>query len=1514
MLKINFFRIKMGIILYFIFLIHLIKLIYGNNNFVNISVFCDICCEYFENIQEINLTIMNEKERIEINNKQAINITSYKSKKNIIIISYNNTIKNFIFLYQNSICDLIEKKEKMNYNIKKTLLYSEEGIFKIKTFSFILKNQLRKLYPPPCTLLHTYYQDVFIANQSIFFSAIPKYQCMLESTSYLPPIISYSFPSPGNGIFNFISINPNYQINFNYIPSTLNQLKYKSLTLNYNYKLDCINDITCNDQTHTIEKILCPYYCYDCKIIDNENNKKKCYSNYTFNQIHEYIEANDDIYCQNEEIVNENYIFYIFPSNTNYVQSINNVLYYSNDFCSRIIRYYKNKINTLHYFRVESNYNNKNFNCIVYDSGMNVVKRYKCIKFDFPEINLIIHEHLYFLNFLDFISPDYDINDPYYLKVTFINNCCTDRNQGKFFFELNKINEYVLDKYVKMTYLYYVRNGYYYNELFRYEMIYDLIINNEPKIFYEEVEYNLKNYLNITVYPHYCTNQLDLLKRKCYTNYSLISMQKELEDTDLSHLHEHYDETIIGNNFQIKIYTYNSDFFNKSGPLHKCNYIYKKYNESVDDLIYIEYKYENEIFYKMYDRNYDKEGHEFCDIGICYIYEIKKDIFFIIYNNENLIININDYLKPNVLDNNTEISFKFFFSDKSKMNEITENSNNILNSGSSSKSRKFIYSTEYFYFTDDLILEIYHLEDEESTNMIGSFKIYVLPEYCNKLLSNVNNRICYTNLTIESMKNKIISDSLFDYFPFHDNETIYGINYILFISFKEPLENSECYNLLKNYYETDDFILFDIKEENKKYIELYAKKDNRYYYANLNLCDGIFLYNITKIIDINSEYKINILNYISDLIPSYINLDLSNNLEKYSFIFYRLNENGNYEHFINSDIISNNNFIITFIPDDYKYYQEKFKYVLIKRNSTDKDYVVVNIESEITFNIFPSYCKSYQKMNCLSKKNMEEILEILDNDYKNFENHNGEIIQNNDFYIQINTIDNNKKNYVELIVGFENCKNDIKSKYNLKEEDEIYIMNMKKTNSDKITFKIYSPLIEKELEINDICKFIEVENTIHFNYNILTYKNFLNEGIDIFNINSLFYYDLCNNYKVNGKDILLYDRFYEYYPNINVCSINCKYESFDLSTNLIKCICPINQIVNLDIYGNYINFSQNNYKNIIKKKRSHNYFKNFNFKILKCVKGIKNNINNNYGFWFMIFLLIIHLISLFSYFYFNLHTLNQVIKIPFINAIINKHNYIHQNNNSNDLVSSEREINNMKKINNDNKINEKIYELSFDSISFSYAIFKDKRTTLKMFIELIKEKNPILRSYYSKYIFDLHSINVSLFVIHTSLIFNLNIIFYNNNIISNKFYNKSCVIYDFIRIILSSFLTYIIFSFYKDFFPYIELIEQLLFELKTKRMFLKTIIRHLKQIKFKLGYMMSINTLIIIFFLFYSSIFCALYKNNQNNWFIGGIISLMINYITCFLFCLIITLIRKKSLRIKNEELYNISVILRKII
>ena len=61
-----------------------------------------------------------------------------------------------------------------------------------------------------------------------------------------------------------------------------------------------------------------------------------------------------------------------------------------------------------------------------------------------------------------------------------------------------------------------------------------------------------------------------------------------------------------------------------------------------------------------------------------------NDSNFLIYNDENLILNINDYLDPNILDNNTFIGFQFTNIDQGKLIEKTDNENEIITSSTNS--------------------------------------------------------------------------------------------------------------------------------------------------------------------------------------------------------------------------------------------------------------------------------------------------------------------------------------------------------------------------------------------------------------------------------------------------------------------------------------------------------------------------------------------------------------------------------------------------------------------------------------------------------------------------------------------------------------------------------------------------------------------------------------------------------------------------------------------------------------
>ena len=1507
-------------------------LIFKENQIANISINCDICCDIFEDIEELNFTIKSENITFELNNSHKINLFLNKSKSNSLILSYNNFIQNNIFSFkENSICSLFKIKNN-EYQIKNVHMYSKNTFFLLENFSFsIKKSKLRKLLD--CGIEYIYYFPLPIrVKNEITISLFPKYK---ENDNY--PTISSITIDPNN---DFKIDEANDIIVFT--PSDNWKYKYPNITLNYS-----LNSENCKDNNFPVNSfIICPDYCSDCNVNSSYFEHKLCYSDIDFDEMKKKINGAPNSF-ENETIYNsQDYFFHIFHSNyTSVIFDMNN---YKNKYCSGILYYYLTKTYFLPvltpengFIKIETyeNINDNFFNVMLYNNRFEKFKTYQCKNFALQVMNLTMNEKEINLNFLNYITPDYQENSYYYLRITFQKNTGYPFNEDGIYKIFGSMfqdeKNYEIGDYKKVNSLIYKRNGYYYNELYYYRILYELMydICNKPdphsietkyKIICNNPNFILQESLNITVYPYYCYN-VDLWYRICYTNYSLTSIQNEIEEKDLINLQEHIYETIHGDNFEVKIYypskpediqphlknlnfTVPDDY-----PLNLCPEVYEK---STEGLIIIEYKYENEYFYEIYDNKTNE--HKLLDIGICYEYHVIEENFIIV-NNETLIFNINEHITPRILDSNKNTTFHLEIINNN-LNPKGEINVYQQDSTSDSISREYIYLTNnHFYYEDILFFKIYHPQEISSKKMEGNYSIYVFPYYCNKLNSQIVEKICYTSLTLDSIKKQIFADSKYDNFSSHLNEKVFGINYNLEVKNKDL---GNCSIIYKNVYNTIDFIHFDIIEGEKEYTEIYANNNNNFNLVNQELCNTNNIKNPPKIIEINGEYTFNPFNNnIIELILSSENLGQSNDLAQYSLIIYK-KINSNYIKVYpnrrrNLELIITDNFNIVYRPDEYKYYNVTFKYVMTYKLNPST-FEEINLESEITFHVFPSYCESHNQMICNSNTNIENILYILNNDYQNFENHNGEIIKNNDYYLQINNINNNKKNYVEIIIGFDNCKQEIRNKYNLNENNEIYIIYIKNTNSDKITFKIYSPLIPNELEIKDICQSIEVETPIHFFYNLTEYNQLLNQGIDPFNINSPFYSDLCRNHQIRKRDILLYDRLYNFYPNISVCSVNCDYQSFDLKNTLIKCSCPFNQIINLNIYGSYIDFPQNTYVNITNIKRNKNYLKNFNFKILKCFKVIKDNIINNIGFWIMSILLMTQFISTLTYFLYSIHRLNHIIKIPFINSNIEKRQLFKKNNHLNShIISSGRELY-IPKLDFNNKHldlhlfpEKKIYELSNYSISYSYALYKEKRTFFEMFDELIKEKLPILNCFFKKYIFELNSVNVSLAIIHISLILNLNIVFYNNNIISKRFYRQNHFIYDLIRIILSSILTRIFFIFFKSFSTYDPLIEQLIFELKTKKNYVEATVRFLKKIKIKLGILMVINLLIVLFFFYYTSTFCAIYQENQINWIIGGVISLLINYFFIFIFCLLIVYWRKKSLRRHDEMLYNITVLMR---
>ena len=165
-------------------------------------------------------------------------------------------------------------------------------------------------------------------------------------------------------------------------------------------------------------------------------------------------------------------------------------------------------------------------------------------------------------------------------------------------------------------------------------------------------------------------------------------------------------------------------------------------------------------------------------------------------------------------------------------------------------------------------------------------------------------------------------------------------------------------------------------------------------------------------------------------------------------------------------------------------------------------------------------------------------------------------------------------------VIYEKCYEEVKKIYNIDEELIIVLITNKKENngSPRIdSYTMHEPKKGKLLRIDDICKDIpievqedilkKIENT---NADIESIKYLTGQNIDVFNISSIFYTDICFHFNSPiDKDIALKDRISLYYPNITLCENGCNIKGVNLTSLKAICDCKLNNLLKN-------NFLQNN--------------------------------------------------------------------------------------------------------------------------------------------------------------------------------------------------------------------------------------------------------------------------------------------------------------------------------------------------
>ena len=212
---------------------------------------------------------------------------------------------------------------------------------------------------------------------------------------------------------------------------------------------------------------------------------------------------------------------------------------------------------------------------------------------------------------------------------------------------------------------------------------------------------------------------------------------------------------------------------------------------------------------------------------------------------------------------------------------------------------------------------------------------------------------------------------------------------------------------------------------------------------------------------------------------------------------------------------------------------------------------------------------------------------------------------------------------ISTYIDFGNCENILRRVNNLSLSSIITVYQIEidypyeQTLNKKIEYAVFNE-DKKRLNLS-VCKNEKIEINYQLDQekiNQTKVNYYSNLGIDVFNIKSDFFNDLCYPYSEKGSDIILKDRILDIYENYSTCENNCEYNGINYSRNTIICKCDVKTEINTK---NDDPFQVN--QMVI------DTFKGSNLAVIKCYELVFNFINkfNNIGFCIFTCLIIIHI-------------------------------------------------------------------------------------------------------------------------------------------------------------------------------------------------------------------------------------------------------------------------------------------------
>ncbi len=578
-------------------------------------------------------------------------------------------------------------------------------------------------------------------------------------------------------------------------------------------------------------------------------------------------------------------------------------------------------------------------------------------------------------------------------------------------------------------------------------------------------------------------------------------------------------------------------------------------------------------------------------------------------------------------------------------------------------------------------------------------------------------------------------------------------------------------------------------------------------------------------------------------------------------------------------------------------------------------------------------CKEYNETliipdsNNDNKNNINEIISNFDG--------NTILIPDESKTYQISYLSKQMQNLSVINLGY--CENILKEQNGIDLKEELIIYKIEyyfpEFQIPIIEYKIFD---KKGNQLSlDCCSNTSIEYQIPVTIN--------ESEIYKYDPNSFYYNDKC--YPVesnNGIDMTVYDRKSEYnYNNMSLCQSDCTFKSYNADTKKAICDCsivsklPFDDILNVDkdiFLKNFINI-----KDLL------------NIDVVKCYKLIfvDNGLLKNYGSYILLSIILISIISsvILRLKEFTLiknriekiienktnikNELNSEIKLTNKEKSIKNLNHPKKRkrkskvkkNKSKSLIVSSKNIVSKNKENNFNiiepisekkmVISEEYNDYEMNNLVYERALLIDKRTYWQYYLSLIKTKQLLIFSFYLSTDYNLKTIKINLFFLTFALNLTVNAFFFNDSTMHKIYQDEGSYnfLYQLPQIIYSLLIT----IFIKMILSMLSLTEKGIVKLKEeKNIVTNKLTEEIKCLKIKLIIFFVLEFIFLLFFWYYLSCFCALYKNTQMHLIKDTLTSFALSLFYPFALNLIPGLFRISAINKKDKNskcLYKISQI-----